>query len=216
MPRLIFKTAIKLGKLLGIISFCIICHLLAPIVFNSVIFDTSVSKYPLSKEMVVTIMQIKIPMVTMALVPAPIQIIISGPSAIFGKLFKITRYGSSTLRVKGNIYKSKASKAPNTVLIAKAQRVSDSVTHMWFQIVPPVNSVFNCDTMREGELYIKASKTPMLVHSSHRPINKIKTPQRPTEIPMRVLRNFVKYFLCAGEYVGLTVFFFILQFLPNF
>ena len=41
----------------------------------------------------------------MAGVPAPTQIIITGPKATFGKLFNITKYGSATFDKKSDHHK---------------------------------------------------------------------------------------------------------------
>lgn len=74
--------------------------------------------------MVAITTQIKIPIVTMAFVPIPTQIIMSGPRAIFGKLFKMMIYGSKTL-FSGEIEnKIIAQTVPIMVLKVKAKIVS--------------------------------------------------------------------------------------------
>lgn len=102
IPKLIFKVATKFGSVAGKTSLVMIWNLLAPIDFNSIIFSSDTPKYPLSRLIVVITTQIKIPIVTIAFVPIPTQIMINGPKAIFGKLFKTTRYGSNT-RLNGVI-----------------------------------------------------------------------------------------------------------------
>ena len=47
------------------------------------------------------IMQIKIPIITIAFVPVPIQTMISGPKAILGRLFNTIKYGSKTRLAEG-------------------------------------------------------------------------------------------------------------------
>ena len=57
--------------------------------------------------------------VTIAVVPAPAQIMIIGPSAIFGKALSTTRYGSATARAVSLHHKATAMITPAAVEITK-------------------------------------------------------------------------------------------------
>ena len=59
-----------------------------------------------------------------ALLPAPNQIIIIGPSAIFGNEFSTTKYGSKTFLKKSLYHRIKATKNPIPVAIANPIKVS--------------------------------------------------------------------------------------------
>ena len=72
-------------------SFVRIWYLFAPIDFSNITFSLDTLKNPFNKFIVVITTQIKIPIVTIAFVPIPTQIIMRGPSAIFGKEFRITK-----------------------------------------------------------------------------------------------------------------------------
>ena len=67
-----------------------ICILLAPIERSRVILFLSVAKKPLSIFMTATMMPTSTVINMMADEPEPNQTMITGPSAIFGRLFKTT------------------------------------------------------------------------------------------------------------------------------
>ena len=98
IPKLIFRVATKFGRVAGNMSFENIWNLFAPIVCINMIFSFGISRYPFNKFIVVMTTQINIPIVTIALVPTPTQMIIKGPRDIFGSEFKTTKYGSKTFR----------------------------------------------------------------------------------------------------------------------
>lgn len=62
-----------------------------------------------------------------ALLPAPNQIIMIGPRAIFGSEFNTTKYGSLTRRKKSQYHNINATKKPTPVAIKKPISVSLSV-----------------------------------------------------------------------------------------
>jgi hypothetical protein len=64
-------------------------------------------------------MQIKKVMTIIAFTPMPTHIIISGPSAIFGRLLSTTIYGSKILLAKAEHHKSIAIKSPTPAEITK-------------------------------------------------------------------------------------------------
>lgn len=63
-------------------------------------------------------------MTIIAGIPAPTQIIITGPKAIFGKLFKTTRNGSETLEMNGDHHNIIAIIEPEIVPSKNPIRVS--------------------------------------------------------------------------------------------
>ena len=75
--------------------------------------------------------QINTPIVTIDFVPTPTQMMINGPRAIFGKLFKITKYGSKTRLANFVENKMIAAINPNMVLSRNAYIVSVSVVVTW-------------------------------------------------------------------------------------
>ena len=60
----------------------------------------------------------------MELVLAPLQLIIIGPSATLGKLFKMVKYGSTILKINLFIHKIEAIKIPRAQPKAKPTKVS--------------------------------------------------------------------------------------------
>ena len=90
IPTFILSVAISVGTFAGATSLVKICHLLARMERNSKIFPLSVSKKPFSMVMVVITTEISTAMVIIAVFPVPAQIIITGPSAILGKLLSTT------------------------------------------------------------------------------------------------------------------------------
>ena len=61
--------------------------------------------------------------------PAPAHMMIIGPSATFGKLFKMVRYGSNTFAKNGNHHNIVAIRNPRKVPSKKLMIVSYVVTH---------------------------------------------------------------------------------------
>ena len=75
-------------------------------------------------------------------IPAPHQMIIIGPSATFGKLFKIVKYGSATLEMNGNHHKIVAINKPRNVPNPKLIKVSYTVTQIcWYKSPVLCNSI---------------------------------------------------------------------------
>ncbi len=66
-----------------------------------------------------------------ALLPVPNQIMISGPSAIFGNALMTTMYGSSTFLKISLHHSASAIPTPKTTAIAKPASVSQSVVPIW-------------------------------------------------------------------------------------
>ena len=81
----------------GITIFVSIWNLLALKVFAILIFSLSVSIKPCKISSIVTIKEIASAITIIELVPEPTQIIITGPRATLGKLFRTTKNGSKTL-----------------------------------------------------------------------------------------------------------------------
>ena len=68
---------------------------------------------------------------TMAFAPVPNHTMMTGPSAIFGREFRTTMYGSKTLRTVSLHHRSRAMIVPATTATAKPRSVSQSVVPMW-------------------------------------------------------------------------------------
>ena len=126
-PIIIPPHALFAGSDEGTTSFLKICHLLAPIDFKSSILFSSVAIKPFSIFKIATISPIRIVMNTMGLLPVPHQMMIKGPSAIFGSAFKTTRYGSEILRKTSLHQSSSAIRYPATTAMKKPKSVSQSV-----------------------------------------------------------------------------------------
>ena len=90
-PMLIFRELKRVVRLEGKTIFCKICIRLAPKVRAILIFSGSVARKPLSISSTVTISEMARAMTMMAWVPAPTQMMITGPKAIFGRLLSTTR-----------------------------------------------------------------------------------------------------------------------------
>ena len=90
IPTLILSVLIRVGRLPGITSFISICNFVAPIERNSNILSLSVAKKPLSKVIIATIIEIKVAIKIIALLPLPHQTIMIGPKAILGRLLSTT------------------------------------------------------------------------------------------------------------------------------
>ena len=113
----------------------------------------------------------RIPIVTIAFVPIPTQMMMSGPREIFGRLFKITRYGSRTLRsgfIKNNVT---ATTKPITVLKTNAKIVSFRVIVMCFSKLPVFWSSTSCFNILDGEEIMKGSAMLKYATSSHTAIS---------------------------------------------
>ena len=91
MPTFILSIEIKLGSDEGITSLVRSCNLLAPIDRRSKSLFSSVDIKPFNIFKIATIKPIKIVMNTIALLPVPHQMMISGPNAILGRAFKTTK-----------------------------------------------------------------------------------------------------------------------------
>ena len=81
--------------------------------------------------MVETIMPTKTVMNMIALLPVPNQMMMRGPSAIFGRAFSTTMYGSKTLHSVSLHQSASAMTTPKPTAIAKPTRVSAKVTPIW-------------------------------------------------------------------------------------
>ena len=119
----------------------------------------SVFKKPFKISNTVTIKEIASPIVTIAPIPAPTQIIMTGPSATFGKLFKTTKYGSDTFDKKGDHHKQIAIAIPNRTPEMKPINVSVNVTPKCSN--NPLDDKFkNVLKILEGWLVMKLSIIP--------------------------------------------------------
>ena len=78
-------------------------------------------------KIIVIMIVIKIQITTILCIPAPTQIIITGPSAIFGREFSTTMYGSKIFRSVSLHHNKIAIKQPTTVEIIKPNSVSNKV-----------------------------------------------------------------------------------------
>ena len=92
-----------------------ICHLFALNVFAIFIRFLSVLEKPFNISKMVTPREIASAIVIIAGVPAPTHTIIIGPNATFGRLFRITKYGSATFEMKSDHHKMLASRVPINV-----------------------------------------------------------------------------------------------------
>lgn len=95
--------------------------------FNRFILFLSVLENPLYTVMVVTITDIKSAMIIMDFKLAPDHIMIIGPRATLGRLFKMVRYGSRTLAINLFHHKIMARMVPRMVPMIKLTSVSYTV-----------------------------------------------------------------------------------------
>ncbi len=77
------------------------------------------AKNPLRNPIIATIMQMRKVMTIMAFTPMPTHMIISGPSAIFGRLLSTTIYGSKILLAEAEHHKRIAAIRPTPAEIIK-------------------------------------------------------------------------------------------------
>ncbi len=157
MPTLILSMPTNVGRLPGITSFSSICNFVAPIERNSRILFLSVARKPPSIVIIATITLIKTAIKTMALLPLPNQTMIIGPSAILGKLFNTTMYGSKIFLALSDHQRASAMVYPTITAMANPKIVSYKVTPIWNARLSCKNKSFIVKAMREGELLIKAS-----------------------------------------------------------
>ena len=127
IPTLIFSIEIKFGKDDGMTSLVKICSFVAPIDCNRSNLFLSVAINPLNIFKMATISPIKTVINTMALLPVPHQIIISGPRAILGKAFNTTKYGSLMRRAASLHQSNRAMVYPKATAIKKPANVSQRV-----------------------------------------------------------------------------------------
>ena len=135
----------------------------------------------------------------MAFVPAPNQIIISGPSAILGKLLSTTIYGSKTRRKNDDHQKITAIKIPSDVAIKKPKIVSYRVVKICLKSSPLPYSVAVVLYILDGLLNKKLSTKLKRVNNSH---NKRKITS--TKICVEIITSefffsFFKYSRCFLE-----------------
>jgi len=124
-PILTLSEFIKVEMFAGITIFVNTCNLVALNVFA--IFSNSLSVFinPFRISRTVTISEIANAINIIAPIPAPTHIIITGPSAILGKLFKTTKNGSATLDKKLDHHKIIATITPriapdtNPIIVSK-------------------------------------------------------------------------------------------------
>ena len=138
---------------------------------------SSVSRKPDSISSTVTISEIAIAINTIARVPAPARMMITGPSAILGRLLSTTRYGSLTRETNGLHHSSTAISTPAAAPSKKPHSVSSTVTRTCtsrpsFAIAQAV------PTMREGWLKMKLSIRPSRAAPSHSSRSAARTPHR--------------------------------------
>ena len=81
--------------------------------------------------MTATMIPTRTVMNTMAEDPVPNQMMMTGPSAIFGRELSTTMYGSSTRRAPSLHHRSRAMLVPRTTAMAKPASVSQSVVPIW-------------------------------------------------------------------------------------
>ncbi len=115
----------------GITSFCRICNLVAPIERKSRILFLFVERKAESICMVDTMIPTKTVIKIIALLPVPNQMMIRGPSAILGRAFSTTMYGSKTLHSVSLHQRASAMTTPNPTAIKNPISVSAKVTPIW-------------------------------------------------------------------------------------
>lgn len=115
-----------------IISFINIWSLFAPNDFINIILDLSVVIKALYIPIMVVNIDINNAMNIIEFVFAPIQMIISGPSDIFGSEFRTVKYGSSIFDRVLLLQSRHAVNRPIMLAREKLIIVSCTVTHMWF------------------------------------------------------------------------------------
>ena len=91
IPTLIFNMEMKLGKEEGMTSFVKICNFDAPMDFKRRSLFSSVVINPFNIFRIATIKPMSMVINTIALLPVPHHIMISGPRAILGNAFKTTK-----------------------------------------------------------------------------------------------------------------------------
>lgn len=136
----IFKVFTKLFVLPLSISFVNICDLLAPNDFISIILDLSVLENALYIPIIVVNTDINRAIKIIDFVFAPIQIIINGPSDIFGSEFSTVRYGSSIFEVVLLHHSILATRSPIRLASEKLSIVSYSVIPMCNNKLSVLNS----------------------------------------------------------------------------
>ena len=197
-PKLIFNELINVVIFAGITILVNNCILFAPNVFAILIFSLSVLTKPFEISRIVTINDIAIPIVIIAKVPAPTQIIIIGPSATFGRLFNTTKNGSVTFDKNLDHHSIIEVKKPIAVPIKKPKIVSSHVVNKCFN-KSFCDRFINVFTILLGLLIIKLSITPLFARISHNAINKTTI-----RIWVPSTRNFslfifLKYNFLSGE-----------------
>ena len=130
-PMLTFSESNRVGTLYGSTILQKIWLWVAPKVRAMRMAPGSVSRKPLSISSTVTTSEIAIAIKTMARVPAPARMMITGPRAIFGRLLSTTRYGSLTRDTNGLHHSRIASSTPAAAPSRKPASVSPTVTQMW-------------------------------------------------------------------------------------
>ena len=108
-------------------------------------------------------------MVTMAPAPAPIQTMKMGPSAVLGRAFSTTRYGSKMRAAVSDHHMRMAAAVPSRVPAVKPSTVSRHDTPMWCSSWPERHSDQNVAAMRLGQLTRKPSDRPVRQLSSQKP-----------------------------------------------
>ena len=112
-------------------SFHRICHLFAPIERIRRILLSSVAIKADRTCMMAMMMPTSTVINTIASLPVPNQMMMSGPSAILGRALRTTMYGSMTRRSVSLHQSTSATANPRTTAIAKPASVSQSVTPIW-------------------------------------------------------------------------------------
>ena len=125
-PMFTFSELNSVPKFAGNTTLHSTCRRVAPNVAAILRYSGSVRRKPASISSTVTIRLMASAMKMMARVPAPAMMMITGPSAIFGRLLSTTRYGSATRAMNGDHHSTTLTKRP--MAAAPAQSPSASRT----------------------------------------------------------------------------------------
>ena len=107
-----------------------VCRLLAFMVLKRRSLPSSVFKNPCKVLIIVIIRDMSSAMTMMAEIPAPTQMIMTGPSAILGRELSMTKCGSSIFLAVSHHQSAMAASMPSAVASRNASSVSARVTPM--------------------------------------------------------------------------------------
>ena len=148
------------GIFAGKTTFASTCSFVPPKICISFIFSWSTCKKPFSTDIIVTTTEVSRATTIMEVWLLPIQTIIIGASAVLGREFSTTRYGSATSETKRFHQRSTAVNVPKIVPSTKPATVSQSVVPICVQSEPSCAIWIPAANMRLGWLNMKGSIQP--------------------------------------------------------